>query len=79
MVECMESKDFLGLIVVSPSERLECIGQLACTRKCHFFIHNPTNKAVTYKVKATSPAHIKLRPGYGYLKPNATTQVQVKS
>lgn len=77
MEEEAEEEDPLELIDISPSGQIVCVGPLKRKRYCHLLIHNPTTTEVAYKIKATSRDYIKFQPGFGYVRPNCTSDITV--
>lgn len=73
----MSDKKILQQIQVPDSNFLTFHGKTDIKRETQLVITNPTDSVVAFKLKGTSPALIRMRPGYGYIKPKEKVSIMV--
>lgn len=75
----MNDKKVLQNVLFNPPDFLKFDGKLEDAHKKTITMTNATDVVVTFKCKGTSPEHIKIRPGYGYLKPTEKALITVSN
>lgn len=68
-------------VTITPSKTLtfKYCGKLNAEHKEELNVYNATDNVIAFKLKGTSPQHVKMFPGYGYLKPKGNVTIWVSS
>lgn len=62
-------KEILAKVDIMPKDFIAFEGKIDDTRKQNLIMTNASSVDVGFKLKGTSPDVIKMKPGYGYLRP----------
>lgn len=71
-------QEALKKIQLDPPDCVNFEGKLDQKQKKIVTVTNNSESIITFKCKVTSPDHIKIRPGYAFVKPNDKIVIQVQ-